>query len=169
MLATAIVTAPAAVAARKAPMVKGVVPLAATPMTTSLAPIFASDHGLRAGGLVVLGSFGAADQRVEASRHGKHKTILRPVISWRQLCAVLHADASGRAGSGVDDPAAALQRGHCILDSCGDRAKRGTNRAGGLKLGLIHGRDHLTRRPGIEFDVAWVDLLGAHGPVSVMS
>ena len=119
-------------------------------------------HGLCAGLLVVFGSLSTANESVKSARHGKHDTVGRPIERRRQLATVLHADAPRRAGPGVDDPAAALQRRHGVLDGGRDRGKRTPHRSGRCKLLLEHRCNHLGRRPGIEFNVARIDLLGAH-------
>ena len=138
----------------------GVVPLAAMPMTTSFGADLGVRHGLRAG----LGSLSSApsELRTSASSPPAMANTTRSAgqsIGRRQLGAVLHADPPGRAGAGIDDPSAALQRRHRVLDRSGDRAKRAAHGGGRRKLPLIHGRDHLGRGPGIELDVARADLL----------
>ena len=63
--------------------------------------------GLRACGLVVLGAFDTANERIKTARNDKDDPVGWPVIGRRKLASVLHADARRRAGTGVDDASAA--------------------------------------------------------------
>src|SRR6516165_10293661 len=51
------------------------------------------DHGLCAGDITVFGALDAPDKRVNATRHGKYKSLSGPIISWGELGAVLYTNA----------------------------------------------------------------------------
>ena len=118
--------------------------------------------GARAFGLVVLGAFHALHQGAETAGHDEDQPVGGPVEGRRQLASVLHADAPGGARPGIDQPAAALQRRHRIVDRRGDGLERAAHGSGRRELALVHGLDHLGGGPRIEIDIARADVLGRH-------
>ena len=63
-----------------------------------------------------------------------------------------------------DRPAAASEPG---IDRRRDGIERTMNRRSSGKLALIHGGDHLARRPGIKVEVPRADLFGKHFMFSI--
>ena len=124
-------------------------------------------HGLGAGRLVVLGLLGALDQRANSRPPWQTPRGRRASYRWASArfrparrCARTYQLRHRRSVRLARAPARRPRRPR--------RSRRGAaNRSGRSKLPLVHGRDHLGCRPGIELDVAWAHLLCGHGPVSV--
>src|SRR5262249_13803764 len=109
LLATPIVTAPAAEAARSAPIVKGVVPLAARPMTTSLARICTSVMAFAPAASLssapselptVHGGLGRLKiPRGPQASHGWAPTGRRPARRYVLTCRLRHRRSARRAAA----------------------------------------------------------------------
>jgi hypothetical protein len=109
LFATPIVKAPRRFASLRQETVKGVVPLAATAMTTSSAPILVLLG--KAVSLIdrVLGPFDRTQQRVPASSNEQQQALLGPTESRNELRPVLDGESAGGAGADIDEAAGPAQ------------------------------------------------------------
>ena len=154
MFAMPIVRAPARFASRKHESVNGVVPLAATAISTVIrADAVAADKGCGLNGLI-FSAFDGAGHGLFAARDEKQQPVARPAEGGHQLRAILHRKTAGSSGAGVDEPAAGPQPGF-HGKSCVDKRGPGrTNRGDGGKLPLDHRIECVERLPQVDVSVA---------------
>src|SRR5882757_607829 len=98
-------------------------------------------------GFVVFGTFNALQYRLHASGHHENDTIAWPVVGWTKLGAVLNGDATGGAGTHVNQATATLEGRHRVVYGGIYRRQGWFYRCASDELSVIHGFDHVAGGP----------------------
>ena len=128
----------------------GVVPLAATAITTSLTATLCwriKSYGLLG---LVLGAFDRVQQRILAAGHQQQQAILRPAEGRHQLGAVLDRKPAGRSGARIDQAAALFEPRFDGSGGALNRRADGAHGRYGRELPLDHGVQDVGRVPNVD-------------------
>ena len=150
-----MVRAPSRLASRRHASVNGVVPLAATAISTSSAPTPWRCTSSVACRDLVLGALHRAHHGLVAAGDQQQQALRRPAEGRHQLGAILDRQAAGGAGTGVDQATAVPQtrfhRQRRSLECRSGRAHRGH----GGELPLDHRIQDVRGVPDVDAGISW--------------
>src|SRR5712671_2892084 len=131
-------------------------------------PDVGAGNGFCAFCFVVFGTFDALQHRLHSSSHHENDTIAWPIVCRAKLGAILNSDATGSAGTDVNQATAALEGRHRVVDGGIYRRKGRFYGCTRGELPVIHRRDHVAGGPRIQIDEPRTYVLRQHSCVPLL-